>query len=155
MAESNTEYYVSSGRLDNCKKLFTMIGTNLDFSSISEDKLIELRKSAKNYIEKILKIEDLTPNKVLITSERLITSSNTKFNINTKEELAYFFINAVDPELKFLEAYEQTQDKESLKRLCFINFGIYIPALFKIEKIYNDYYRLYEDLCYRDSLRRH
>lgn len=149
------EYYISTGRIENCKKLFKLIGTDLDFSTLSEERKEFLNESINRFLEKVIKVDSICPMKILMISEKLVTSHKSVYGVMTPDELAYFVINSMDPELKFLEAYETAPDKLTLKRMCFINFGIYVPALIKIEKAYNDYYRLYEDLCFRDSLKRH
>lgn len=153
--DNNIEYYISSGSIEGCKKLFKLIGANLDFSTLSEERKEFLNDSINMFLEKVIKVDSICPMKILMISEKLITSYKSVYGIMTPVELAYFVINSMDPELKFLEAYETALDKSTLKRICFINFGIYVPALIKIEKAYNDYYRLYEDLCFRDSLKRH
>ena len=149
------EYYISNGRIEGCKKLFNLIGTDLDFSTLSEERIEFLNESINRFLEKVIKVDTICPMKILMISEKLVTSHKSVYGVMTPDELAYFVINSMDPELKFLEAYETAPDKLTLKRICFINFGIYVPALIKIEKAYNDYYRLYEDLCFRDSLKRH
>jgi len=73
---------------------------------------------------------------------RLICDSQV-FGLENGDEIAYFFVNIVDPDLIFLECYEAANFKEDLIKYCQINFHIYDAKMIIIERYYNLRFKIY------------
>ena len=110
------------------------------FKTISEER--------KNYLNEIimqnynsLYQEDLK-SRMYKTIIWLYTNSK-KLALKNGDELAYIYINIVDPSLLFLEVHEVANTKEEEKGFCYNNFGLYDPALIRLETKFNEHFRLY------------
>ena len=89
------------------------------------------------------------------TSERL-TTSYKNFGLLNGDEVAYFFIKLVDPELLFLEVYESANKVQEIKDYCLCNFRIHDKFLIYLEKCYNIKFKEYspDDLWARDAIKK-
>jgi len=123
------------------------------FLSISPERREELDRIVEG------KMGLLTSNIITIpvlmthTAEKLITSSKN-FGLRNSDEMAYFYIMIVDPDLKFLEAFESASKVDELKEYCFNNFRIYDKTIIGLEKRLNRRFNIIgiPDLWARDSI---
>jgi len=142
-------------RKNSIIKFYHIININ-DFSSITEERQSELDEIVNTWKEHFISNSVGILTLMTYTSERLTTSSK-KFGLNTKEELAYFYINIVDPVLLFLEIYESASKSDEIKNNCIKNFYFYDKFLIQLEKKYNDYFKKYnpEDLWSRELVKKY
>ena len=85
-----------------------------------------------------------------------LTVSSRGLGLKNGDEIFYFYVKMLDPSLVLLEIYEISSQKEDLKKLAELNFGIYDPYLLKLEKLLNQRFVYYkaDDLWDRDTIRR-
>lgn len=124
--------------LETANKLLRII-KDANFYSISSDRLEKIDKIVDKFKRSYIILNESMKISILFTSDKLIASYKTKFSLLDENELAYFFINVVDPELKLIELYNIANSKEELKELCFKECGLYPPLLIKIENRYSNY----------------
>lgn len=124
--------------LETANKLLRII-KDANFYSISSDRLEKIDKLVDKFKRSYIILNESMKISILFTSDKLIASYKTKFSLLDENELAYFFINVVDPELKLIELYNIANSKEELKELCFKECGLYPPLLIKIENRYSNY----------------
>ncbi len=125
------------------------------FTTISEERKVELDALVEKW--RYFFQNQTSGKQALMTyvAEKLTVSSKSIGLVNG-DESAYFYVKMVDPELKFLEAYEMANKKEEIKQICEMNFGFYDMALIKLEYFLNLHFMEYEkdDLWTRESLKR-
>ena len=107
-----------------------------------------INSERKNYLNEIIisYYNDLYSNNIKETMYKTILwlyTNAKKLNIKNGDEFAYIYINIVDPRLLFLEVHEIANTKEEEKGFSLNNFGIYDPALIKIEMKFNEKFKLY------------
>lgn len=88
-------------------------------------------------------------------SQKLTISSRTLGLLNG-DEIFYFYVKMLDPSLVLLEIYETCCQKEDIKKLAELNFGVYDGYLLRLEVLLNKrlgYYKA-DDLWARDSIRK-
>lgn len=123
-------------------KFYNMI-KSCDFSSIDVERRKELDHIIQYHIYYYRSRTYGTLSMSFFTADKLIASSRSYGLINPAE-MAYFYINMVDPDLKFLEIYELANMKEDIKPMCFANFHYYDSFIIQLEKEYNDYFNVFE-----------
>ena len=89
------------------------------------------------------------------TSEKLTTNPR-KFSIENDDERVYVYIKILDPDFKFLEAYEMANLQDEVRAICLANFHYYDSNMVLFERKYNALFKefLPEDLWARESLKR-
>jgi len=100
---------------------------------------------------------DTTNMASLATSSAIkLLENKVSYGLLNDDEVMYFFIKMIDPELKFLEAYECVMEKNELINTCLLNFGYYDNVMIYAERIYNQLFKKIEldDLLIRDSIKR-
>lgn len=133
-----TNYYFTEVPLDTANKILAMI-KDADFNEIKRERIecldykIEKFKRTSPLLEYNMRVA------LLYTADRLITSYNTVYGLADINELAYFIINILDPELNMCKLLKKAKTKEELKTLCFQNYKIYPPLLIKLEKKYMEF----------------
>ena len=68
-----------------------------------------------------------------IIANRLMASSQT-LGLQNGDEIAYFYIKAVDENLLYLEITNIAENKEELKELCKRKFGVYDNVIIQLER---------------------
>ncbi len=68
-----------------------------------------------------------------IVANRLMASSQT-LGLQNGDEIAYFYIKAVDENLLYLEIANLAENKEELKELCKRQFGVYDNVIIQLER---------------------
>ena len=79
----------------------------------------------------------------VIVAYRLIFDTDF-YEMLTGDEMAYFFIKIVDPDLLALECYEAANTKNELRDLLLKNFGYCDTKLIFLEKHFNTYFNIYD-----------
>lgn len=133
-----TNYYFTEVPLDTANKILAMI-KEADFSEIKRERIecldykIDKFKKTSPLLEYNMRVA------LLYTADKLIASYNTVYGLTDINELAYFIINVLDPELSLYELLKRVKTKEELKTLCFQKYKIYPPLLIKLEKKYMEF----------------
>ncbi len=85
-----------------------------------------------------------------------LTVSSRGLGLKNGDEIFYFYIKMLDPSFVLLEIYEISNQKDELKELAELNFGIFDPYLLKLEKLLNQRFVYYKEgeLWDRDTIRR-
>ena len=89
------------------------------------------------------------------TAEKLTTNPK-KFTIENDDERVYVYIKILDPDFKFLEAYEMANLQDEVRAICLLNFHYYDSNMVLFERKYNALFKEFspEDLWTRESLKR-
>lgn len=126
-----------------------------NFESIDEQRRIELNTIINKYHYFFHNQTYGLLTLMTMVSEKLLTSYRN-YGLLSKDELAYFYINMIDPTLQFLEVYESANKVPEIKEFCFKNFGICDKYLIELEKRYNLHFKDYtsEDLWSRETIKR-
>ena len=140
----------------NKKTLYKFYGMikNLNFYDICEERRNELNLIVK-YHHKYYSSQTCGPlTMTFFTADKLIYSAK-HYGLHNAAELAYFYINMVDPELKFLEIYECANMQQDVKPMCLANFHYYDAYMIHLERLYNERFEDYtpEELWSRESIK--
>jgi len=116
--------------------------SNVDFYKLSDERKSEIDEIVARLYSSFHQKNNRVLTIMSMISERM--SFNTyRYGIYTNEELAYFFIKTVDPDLLFLECYESANFVKDCKKFCLLNFQIYDEFLIYLEMKYNERFSIY------------
>ena len=116
--------------LDNTSYITLLSSSIKDFDDIDDERIEEIKKIA-------LLFTYITDNNDRYTTCIYdIIHQSKLLNLNTLQEKLVFFISTVDPELKFLEIYEEECKAEIIKYRAFIELGFGNNTILKLEKLY-------------------
>ena len=134
-------------------KFYKMI-KNYNFDDITDERLEYLDKVVLKYKLYCTNRTFGYLSRAIFSAERMIVSGRTMGLLN-EAEMLYFYINVVDPELKFLEASEVSSKIEDVKAICHENFYYYDGNLIKYERAYNRKFNIIDidDLWSRNSIK--
>lgn len=141
-------------KLDRILRFYKYLG-KINFKSIDLNRKEELDRLVKKYYTLFHSQTIGLGTLMTMTAEKLTTSYKC-YGLLNKEEAAYFYINIVDPNLLFLEAYESANRTFEVKQLCLDNFEIYDKYLILLEKEFNKYFMIYDkdELWSRDQIKK-
>ncbi|MBE6156766.1 MAG: hypothetical protein E7161_03360 [Firmicutes bacterium] len=132
-----------------CKNILISFYKNLHFKgfkTITDDRKKELDDIVLKWFSIFHNTDNINDDKNIgfmsRVAWRLICDSHY-LGLNTGDEIAYFFVNIVDPELIFLECYEAANSKEELLKFCRMNFQTYDAKMIVVEKYYNERFRIF------------
>ncbi len=126
-----------------------------NFESIDEERKAELDKLASMWRFRLQTAANGFKSRMNLLAEKLTISYKTTFKLKNGDEVAYFYIQTLDPELRFLEIYEVGNTIEDIRNLCMLNYRIFDKKLIKLEKLLNDRMQQIDsfDLIERESIR--
>ena len=128
---------------------------NINFSLIDEARKQELDYLLKLHEYYFCNNKEGTMIRAYFTSEKLLTSPK-RFGLTNSAEIVYFYINIVDPKLRFLEIYECANTSDELKHNCLSEFQYYDKYLIVLERYYNMHFQIFgpNELWSKDSIKR-
>lgn len=133
------------------------------YSSLKFKEFVNLTTERKDILDKTIeanrlyyknKTDDLFP--LICDLAYVLLYIPKRFRLENDDEKVYLFIQFIDPELKFLEAYECANIKKEIKANCLLNFNYYDNCLIQLEQAYNKRFNVYgpDDLWSRESIKR-
>ena len=126
-----------------------------NFLRISEEKREILDTIANNWRPFFVNQSIGMSSLMTFVAEKMITSSKN-YGLTNGDEIAYFFIKIVDPDLLFLEVYESANKIDEIKELCMKNFRFHDKFLIYLERCYNKRFHEYtpDELWSREKIKR-
>lgn len=113
------------------------------FKTIDETKQIELDNLVSAWYDVFHKNNINKFDLAVLVSYRLIFDLKL-YDSLSGDEIAYFFIKIVDPDLIALECYEAGNTKKEIRDLLLKNLGFCDTKLIFLEKYYNNYFHVYD-----------
>ena len=136
MAELNKSdtYYTLDTYYDiNTMKKFYQFLDFTHFRTLSLERMNEIdeiitkyRNETKAKYKNRMSVMGITANKLM--------SSSTALGLQNGDEIAYFYIKAVDEKMLYLEIANLAENKDELKELCKRQFGVYDNVIIQLEK---------------------
>lgn len=112
------------------------------FKTITDAKKEELDSIILIWYEKFHQFNLKGLDFVVLVAIKLIEDPSG-YNILTGDEIAYFFIKMIDPELLALECYEVANTNEECRKLLLLNLGYCDSRLIVLEKYYNNRFQIF------------
>lgn len=116
--------------IDSTNYITLLASSIKNFDEIDNEKFEDIRKKS------LLFSYGIDDNNRYTTCIYDIIHQSKLLNLNTLQEKLVFFISTVDPELKFLEIYEEECKAEIIKYRAFIELGFGNNTILKLEKLY-------------------
>lgn len=139
---------------DAIKKFYSILKFT-GFRKLTEDRKQILDTFIAKYRDNFLENSCGPLSLACYTAEKLTTNPK-KFSIENDDERVYVYIKILDPDFKFLEAYEMANLKDEVREICFVNFHYYDPNMILFERRYNAIFQEFapDDLWARESIKR-
>lgn len=143
--------YYNLDKINRESERFIERNRDYNFDEVDEKFLVELehmlevltRVTSDTKGKSLRQIEMQKKNKLLIAYSYL-NSIYTRNKLNSTQNIV-LIVNHIDPELKMLQIFYECSKEDDIRRAIKEEFGFYNKDFIKIEKIYNEYFKLIED----------
>ena len=117
--------------IDTMKKFYKFIDFS-NFRLLTIERMAEIDQIVSKIKGEMAKYKNRM-SVMAIVANRLMTSSQT-LGLKNGDEIAYFYIKAVDEKLLYLEIANLAENKDELRKLCKRQFGVYDNVIIQLER---------------------
>ena len=124
-------YFDSYYDVDTMKKFYQFIDFT-SFRSLTPERITEIDELVSKIKRETAKYKNRM-SLMGVIANRLLASSQS-LGLKNGDEIAYFYIKAVDENMLYLELNNLAENKEELRELCKRQFGIYDNVIIYMER---------------------
>lgn len=124
-------YFDSYYDVDTMKKFYQFIDFT-SFRSLTPERMTEIDELVSKIKRETTKYKNRM-SLMGVIANRLLASSQS-LGLKNGDEIAYFYIKAVDENMLYLELNNLAENKEELRELCKRQFGVYDNVIIYMER---------------------
>ena len=124
-------YFDSYYDVDTMKKFYQFIDFT-SFRSLTPERITEIDELVSKIKRETAKYKNRM-SLMGVIANRLLASSQS-LGLKNGDEIAYFYIKAVDENMLYLELNNLAENKEELRELCKRQFGVYDNVIIYMER---------------------